>query len=87
MTLRQACVSRLPARYRSVIYADHVPEASDILVTHLEAEGAVVYAKSNTPEFGYGGNTFKSAYMRRVLSRRFGFKGHHGFPSCLVFVR
>ncbi len=44
----------------SVIYADHVPEASDILVTHLEAEGAVVYAKSNTPEFGYGGNTFKA---------------------------
>ncbi len=44
----------------SVIYADHVPEASDILVMHLEAEGAVVYAKSNTPEFGAGANTFKS---------------------------
>ncbi len=42
----------------SVIYADHVPEASDILVTHLEAEGAVVYAKSNTPELGAGANTF-----------------------------
>jgi amidase len=54
-------VAGVRTTHGSVIYADHVPEASDILVTQLEAEGAVVYAKSNTPEFGYGGNTFKSA--------------------------
>ena len=35
-----------------------VPEVSDPLVTHLEARGAVVMAKSNTPEMGAGGNTF-----------------------------
>ncbi len=54
-------VAGVRTTHGSVIYADHVPEASDILVTHLEAEGAVVYAKSNTPELGAGANTFKSA--------------------------
>ena len=42
----------------SPIFADHVPEKSDILVEHLEAEGGIVYAMSNTPEFGAGANTF-----------------------------
>ena len=44
--------------YGSPIFADHVPETSDIVVETLERNGAVVLAKSNTPEFGAGGNTF-----------------------------
>jgi amidase len=47
----------------SPIYADRVPERSDILVERLEAEGALVYAKSNTPEFGAGANTFKIVFL------------------------
>ena len=39
-----------------------VPEQSGILVETLEANGAVVYAKSNTPEFGAGGNTFNDVF-------------------------
>ena len=46
----------------SLIFKDTVPEVSDILVTHLEAEGGVVYAKSNTPEFGAGANTFNEVF-------------------------
>jgi amidase len=46
----------------SLIFRDTVPEVSDILVTHLEAEGGVVYAKSNTPEFGAGANTFNEVF-------------------------
>ena len=46
----------------SPIFADHVPEKSDILVEHLEAEGGVVYAMSNTPEFGAGANTFNEVF-------------------------
>jgi len=46
----------------SPIYKDRVPERSDILVEHLEQNGAVVYAKSNTPEFGAGANTFKEVF-------------------------
>src|SRR5262245_29391260 len=42
----------------SPIFADHVPDRSDVMVEHLERSGAVVYAMSNTPEFGAGANTF-----------------------------
>src|ERR1700759_448677 len=45
----------------SPIYKDRVPEHSDILVERLEENGGVVYAKSNTPEFGAGANTFNEA--------------------------
>ena len=48
--------------YGSPIFADFVPEASDILVQTIEAEGGVIYAKSNTPEFGAGGNTFNEVF-------------------------
>ena len=46
----------------SRIFADRVPEKSDILVERLEAEGGVVYAKSNMPEFGAGANTFNDVF-------------------------
>jgi len=46
----------------SPIYADHIPTRSDILVERLEANGGIVYAKSNTPEFGAGANTFNEVF-------------------------
>src|SRR3954465_15467708 len=46
----------------SPIYKDAVPARSDLLVEHLEANGAVIYAKSNTPEFGAGANTFNEVF-------------------------
>ena len=46
----------------SPIFKDTIAAHSDILVTHLEANGAVVYAKSNTPEFGAGANTFNEVF-------------------------
>jgi amidase len=46
----------------SPIYRDNVPAQSDILVEHLEQNGAVIYAKSNTPEFGAGANTFNEVF-------------------------
>jgi amidase len=46
----------------SPIYRDNVPARSDILVEHLESRGGVVYAKSNTPEFGAGANTFNEVF-------------------------
>ena len=41
---------------------DNVVERSDIVVETLEGNGAVVFAKSNTPEFGAGGNTFNDVF-------------------------
>jgi amidase len=46
----------------SPIYKDTVPARSDVLVEHLESNGALVYAKSNVPEFGAGANTFNEVF-------------------------
>ena len=46
----------------SPIYKDAVPTVSDLAVETLEGNGAVVYAKSNTPEFGAGANTFNEVF-------------------------
>lgn len=46
----------------SPLFADHVPESSDILVETIEASGGIVYAKSNTPEFGAGAHTFNEVF-------------------------
>ncbi len=46
----------------SPLYADHVPARSDILVERLEANGAIVMGKSNTPEFGAGASTFNEVF-------------------------
>ncbi|MBZ9600382.1 amidase [Phyllobacterium chamaecytisi] len=55
-------VAGVRTTYGSTIFADHVPEKSDILVETIEAEGGVIYAKSNTPEFGAGANTFNDVF-------------------------
>ena len=46
----------------SPIYKDFVPTVSDPVVETLEAQGGIVYAKSNTPEFGAGANTFNEVF-------------------------
>src|SRR6201990_2410731 len=46
----------------SPIFRDAISATSDIVVENLEANGGVVYAKSNTPEFGAGANTFNEVF-------------------------
>ena len=46
----------------SPIFKDRIPETSDILVTHLEGQGGIICAMSNTPEFGAGANTFNEVF-------------------------
>ena len=46
----------------SPIYKDTVPTRSDIVVELLESNGGVIYAKSNTPEFGAGAHTFNEVF-------------------------
>jgi amidase len=46
----------------SPIFKDAISTYSDIAVEHLEHHGGVVYAKSNTPEFGAGANTFNEVF-------------------------
>ena len=52
--------------YGSPLYADHVPTASHPLVRRIERLGGIVIGKSNTPEFGAGGNTFNKVFGRTL---------------------
>lgn len=47
----------IPTEYGSATRAGNIPEVDDVLVTRLRAAGAVIYAKSTTPEFGHKGQT------------------------------
>jgi len=55
-------VEGVKTTYGSMLFADHIPEKSDIMVENLESNGAIVIAKSNTPEFGHGANTFNEVF-------------------------
>ncbi len=46
----------------SPIFKDTIPARSDIAVERLEDNGGVIYAKSNTPEFGAGAHTFNEVF-------------------------
>ena len=46
----------------SPLFTDHIPARSDIMVERLEANGAIVMGKSNTPEFGAGASTFNEVF-------------------------
>jgi amidase len=46
----------------SPIFADFVPEVSDVQVETLERRGGIVVARSNTSEFGAGANTFNEVF-------------------------
>ncbi|MEH6402329.1 MAG: amidase family protein [Sneathiella sp.] len=46
----------------SPIFADQIAQHSDIMVERLEANGAIVVGKANTPEFGAGAQTFNEVW-------------------------
>jgi len=46
----------------SKIFEDHVPDEDALIVQRLKAAGAIVVGKTNTPEFGAGGNTFNALF-------------------------
>lgn len=46
----------------SPIFADSIPTRSAAIVERVEDQGGVIYAKSNTPEFGAGASTFNQLF-------------------------
>lgn len=48
--------------YASPIYRDHVPEADAEVVARLKRAGAIILAKTNTPEFAAGANTVNAVF-------------------------
>ncbi len=48
--------------YGSPLYKDHVPDEDAEVVARLKAAGAIILAKTNTPEFATGANTFNDVF-------------------------
>ena len=48
--------------FGSPLYKDHVPEQDAEVVRRLKAAGAIVLAKTNTPEFAAGANTVNAVF-------------------------
>ena len=48
--------------YGSPLYADHVPDADDLLVERIRRAGVVVIGKTNVPEFAAGSHTFNPVF-------------------------
>jgi len=52
----------LRTTYGSPLFKDNVPAKDERIVGAIRAAGGIVVAKTNTPEFGTGGNTFNDVY-------------------------
>lgn len=59
-------VAGVRTTHGSPVFAAHVPDTSESIVLRLEERGGIVYAKSNTPEFGAGGHTFNEVFGTTV---------------------
>ena len=46
----------------SPAYADHIPDADELIVERMRAAGAVIVGKTNVPEFGAGSHTFNPVF-------------------------
>ena len=53
----------------SKIFEHHVPSEDALVVERLKAAGAIVVGKTNTPEFGAGGNTFNARSEERRVGK------------------
>jgi amidase len=52
----------LRTTFGSKLFEDHVPDEDALVVERLRAAGAIVIGKTNTPEFGFGPNTFNAVF-------------------------
>lgn len=48
--------------FGSPAFADHVPDADELVVARMRAAGAIVFGKTNVPEFGAGSHTFNPVF-------------------------
>ncbi|MEX3010185.1 amidase [Hoeflea sp. TYP-13] len=55
-------VAGVRTTFGSKLLEDNTPDITGAVAQTLENNGAVIYAKSNTPEFGTGGHTFNDVF-------------------------
>jgi amidase len=73
-------VKGVATSFGNLALRDFVPNFSDPLVERLEAHGGIIAGKTNTPEFGAGGNTFNDVfgYTRNPWDTRMNAGGSSG---------
>jgi amidase len=59
-------VAGVRTTFGSPIFADNVPTVSDLQVERIERNGGIVLARSNSPEFAAGANTFNEVFGRTL---------------------
>jgi amidase len=52
--------------YGSPLFADHVPDADELVVERIRASGVVTIGKTNVPEFATGSHTFNTVFGTTV---------------------
>lgn len=57
-----AAAKGLPWTAGSPIYADHVARTDAVFVERIKEAGAIVIGKTNTPEFGFGSQTYNPVW-------------------------
>lgn len=55
-------VAGLRTTYGSLLHTDHVPAGDSLVVARMRAAGAVIYGKTNTPEWGTGSHTYNRVF-------------------------
>jgi amidase len=55
-------VAGVRTTFGSPIFAENVPDVSDLMVQTIESNGGIVVGMTNTPEFGAGANTFNPVF-------------------------
>jgi amidase len=55
-------VAGVRSTWGSTLFRDFIPEEDAEVVKRIKAAGAVILGKTNTPEFGTGGNTYNAVF-------------------------
>jgi amidase len=57
-----ALTAGIPSTFGSPLYANHVPQVDGLIVERVKNAGAIIIGKTNTPEFGYGSQTYNMVF-------------------------
>jgi len=63
LAVKDLCATRgLRTTWGSPLFANHVPEADDLLAARMRKAGAIFIGKTNTPEWGHGSHSFNPVF-------------------------
>ena len=79
----------LRTTWGSPLFADHVPEADDLVAARQRAAGAIFIGKTNTPEWGHGSHSFNPVHGTTLnpYDRRRGAGGSSGGAAAALAAR